>query len=142
LPSYAWHDGKMKDRVCYRLLREEYENSINRPQDFWTAADNLVASSNIVIDRPKGTRHPKFPDILYGVDYGYLENTVSPDGGGIDVWKGSLADERLDALIATVDLMKKDSEIKLLIGCTEAEKRMILSFHNESDWMKGVLIKR
>ena len=41
-----------------------------------------------------------------------------------------------------VDLMKKDSEIKILIGCTEEEKQIIYQTHNETEYMKGVLIRR
>ena len=47
------------------------------------SADELVEKSKIVIDRPKGSAHPRFPDIIYQVDYGYLENTSSMDGAGI-----------------------------------------------------------
>jgi inorganic pyrophosphatase len=42
---------------------------------FWEALDTLVSSSKLVIDRPKGTHHPRFSEIIYPVDYGYLENT-------------------------------------------------------------------
>lgn len=45
--------------------------------DFWRNLDELVRQSKIIIDRPKGTAHPKFPDFIYKVDYGYLENTSS-----------------------------------------------------------------
>jgi inorganic pyrophosphatase len=45
--------------------------------------------SEIVIDRPKGTVHPKYPEFAYQVDYGYLKDTSSMDGAGIDVWVGS-----------------------------------------------------
>ena len=51
---------------------------------FWKAIEKLVRDSNIVIDRPKGTAHPRFPDFIYKIDYGYLENTSSMDQGGID----------------------------------------------------------
>jgi inorganic pyrophosphatase len=110
--------------------------------DFWKAVDALVSSGKIVIDRPKGSTHPRFPNIKYGVDYGYIENTTSMDGDGIDVWLGSLADKKVNAIICTVDLMKKDSEIKLLIGCTEEEMNTVYAFHNDSEFMKGFLIKR
>ena len=110
--------------------------------DFWKAIDTLVSSGKIVIDRPKGSAHPRFPDIEYKVDYGYIENTASMDGGGIDVWRGSLPSDEVNAIICTVDLMKKDSEIKLLIGCTEEEINEIYSFHNSSVFMKGILIQR
>ena len=63
------------------------------------------------------------------------------DGAGIDVWVGS-GEKRIDAIICTVDLMKKDSEIKILIGCTEDEKQIIYQTHNETEYMKGILIRR
>ena len=108
---------------------------------FWIAFDKLVSESKIVIDRPKGSHHPKYPTFLYPVDYGYLENTSSMDGDGIDVWKGTDGDF-IDAIVCTVDLMKKDSEIKILIGCSEDEKQLVLEAHNNSEYMKGILIRR
>ena len=108
---------------------------------FWSALDRLVSESKIIIDRPKGSRHPKYLDFIYPVDYGYLENTSSMDGSGIDIWKGTDGDY-IDAIICTVDLIKKDSEIKILIGCTEAEKQLVIDAHNNSESMKGILIRR
>ena len=110
-------------------------------QDFWIAIDKLISSSKIIIDRPKGSRHPKYDNCIYKLDYGYLENTSSMDGGGIDVWKGSLDENICDAIVCTVDLIKKDSEIKILIGCNEEEKNIVMnSFDNE--YMKGKMIRR
>ncbi len=110
-------------------------------EEFWELLDELVNSSEIIIDRPKGTAHPKYPNFIYKVDYGYLKNTSSMDGAGIDVWVGS-ADKKIDAIICTVDLMKKDSEIKILIGCTEEEKAIVYETHNETQFMKGILLRR
>ena len=109
--------------------------------DFWDALDQLTADSEIVIDRPKGSAHPRFPNFIYPVDYGYLKGTASMDGGGIDVWLGT-GERKLDAVMCIVDLMKRDSEIKLLLGCTEEEKAAIYQVHNETPYMKGVLIRR
>lgn len=109
--------------------------------DFWKALDLLADNSEIVIDRPKGSVHPKYPDFVYKIDYGYLKDTSSMDGGGIDVWVGS-GDKKIDAIMCIVDLMKRDSEIKILIGCTEEEKQMIYQTHNETEYMKGILIRR
>ena len=108
---------------------------------FWNALDELVNNSEIIIDRPKGTTHPRYPDFIYQVDYGYLKDTSSMDDSGIDIWLGS-AEKRVDAIICTVDLLKKDSEIKILIGCTEEEKSIVYETHNETQFMKGVLIRR
>ena len=110
--------------------------------EFWSALDRLVETSIIIIDRPKGSVHPKYSSCVYPLDYGYLEGTSAMDGGGIDVWRGSEPARMLNAIICTVDLMKKDSEIKLLIGCSEKEVQTALDFHNNSDYMKGLLIRR
>ena len=113
----------------------------NYNEDFGSALDELVANSEIVIDRPKGTAHPRFPDFIYKVDYGYLNHTTSMDGGGIDVWVGSDKEKKVDAIMCIVDLMKRDSEIKILIGCTEEEKQLVYQTHNETQYMKCVLIR-
>ena len=109
--------------------------------EFWNTLDELVNNSEIIIDRPKGTSHPKYPDFVYRVNYGYLKDTTSMDGNGIDVWVGS-DKKKVDAIICIVDLIKKDSEIKILIGCTEEEKSIIYETHNETPFMKGILIRR
>lgn len=110
--------------------------------EFWDKIDQLISSSEIVIDRPKGSHHPRFPHIVYPLDYGYLRDTSSMDGSGIDLWRGSLPSVSADALIVTVDIMKRDSEIKLLIGLSEDEKRAALDFHNDGIYMKGIIISR
>ncbi|MBU3183622.1 inorganic pyrophosphatase [Clostridium estertheticum] len=111
-------------------------------KEFWSMLDDLVSGSEIVIDRPKGSRHPKYPDMLYEVDYGYLKNTSSMDGGGIDIWRGTDEKHEIDGSICIVDLLKKDSEIKILISCTNNEKETIYRFHNKSEFMKGIFISR
>ena len=110
--------------------------------EFWSALEELVACSEIIIDRPKGTAHPRFSSFIYPVDYGYLKDTRSMDGAGIDVWLGSDDRKQIDAVMCIVDRMKKDSEIKILIGCTEEEKQLVYQTHNESPYMKGLLICR
>ena len=37
--------------------------------EFWNALDDLVANSEIIIDRLKGTAHPKYPSFIYRVDW-------------------------------------------------------------------------
>ena len=108
---------------------------------FWSALDALVSKSEIIIDRPKGTAHPKYPDFIYKVNYGYLKDTASMYGAGIYVWVGPNG-KNIDAIMCIVDLMKRDSEIKILIGCTEEEKAVIYETHNETQYMKGILIRR
>jgi inorganic pyrophosphatase len=92
---------------CQNEILGSKQNAVG----FWQALDKLVAESEMVIDRPKGSRHPRYPDIVYQVDYGYLKGTTSMDGGGIDVWKGTRGNPAVVTVICIVDLVKRDSEI-------------------------------
>ncbi len=108
---------------------------------FWDLADALVAAHDVVIDRPAGSVHPRLSHVIYPLDYGYLAGTGALDGAGVDIWRGSLVDERVTAVIATVDLVKRDAEVKLLIGCTPAEAALALSTHRQG-LQGGVLLWR
>jgi inorganic pyrophosphatase len=108
---------------------------------FWTAAEQLVASSEIDIDRPKRSKHPRMPDAIYPVAYGYLEGTSSGDGEGIDVWVGSVTPRTITGVVCTFDPQKRDAELKLLYGCTPAEADAILSFLNKGQ-MAAILLRK
>ncbi len=114
--------------------------------DFWTALDQLVADSVIVIDRPRQTPHPSYDAVIYPLDYGYLRGTTSTDGGGIDLFMGqNTADESaapVSAVIFTVDPIRRDSEIKLLIGCTDDEIAAVQHFFTESLHLPHMLVRR
>ena len=97
---------------------------------FWRALDDLVESRTIVIDRPAGEAHPRDSNYVYPIDYGYLDGTSAMDGGGIDVWVGTLGSRRVTGVVTTVDLHKSDAEIKILVGCTLQEMETIESMHN------------
>lgn len=106
---------------------------------FWEKLQHLIDGSITVIDRPRGSAHPRYPDLIYPLDYGYLEATQSPDNGGIDLWVGSQTERMLSGIIVTVDLTKRDSEIKILLGCSELDIQTILTFHNQNS-MGGIFI--
>ena len=110
--------------------------------EFWKRFDGLLASSEIVIDRPRGTTHPRYPEVVYPLDYGYLQGTTSGDGDGIDVWRGSMTRAVLVGVVCTVDTLKRDAEVKLLVGCTNDEFEAVDKFHNENDYMSGIVVMR
>ena len=100
------------------------------PDTIFTKLDALLTTSKIVIDRPKGSAHPRYDDVIYPLDYGYLEGTTSGDGDGIDVWMGSVTGEkRIVAIGITVDTLKRDVEVKILVNCTDDELQIIAQFH-------------
>jgi inorganic pyrophosphatase len=109
--------------------------------EFWSRLDGLIETSEIVIDRPKGTAHPRFPALVFPLDYGYLKGTIGGDGNEIDVWRGTAGHQELSAITATVDVKKRDAEIKLIIGCTEEEIDIIEKFYS-SRYMSCIIVRR
>lgn len=71
---------------------------------------------NIIIDRPLGTAHPKHPEMIYPVNYGYIPNTKSGDGEEIDVYLLgiSIPVTEYNAHIIGIVHRKNDNEDKLV----------------------------
>lgn len=40
----------------------------------------------VTMDRPLGSRHPKHPDMIYPVNYGYVAGIMAPDGEEQDAY--------------------------------------------------------
>ena len=38
------------------------------------------------VDRPLGSAHPRFPDLIYPVNYGYVNGVIGGDGSEQDVY--------------------------------------------------------
>jgi len=87
----------------------------------WQALEARITRDGIEIDRPKGSRHPRFPDRVYPLDYGFIRGTAAVDGGGLDVFVGTLRQHAVTGLLATFDDTKGDAEIKVLFDCTPRE---------------------
>lgn len=97
---------------------------------FWRILDDLAHGHAIIVDRPQGSVHPRQPDMVYPLDYGYLAGATAGDGDGIDVWLGSMPDRDVTGIACTADAHKRDAEIKLLLGCTAEEMAAVGRFLN------------
>ena len=105
---------------------------------FWHVLTKLIATHAVIIDRPRGSAHPRYPELIYPLDYGYLENTSAGDGDGIDIWLGSLSPvtdagsaKTLTGILCSFDTLKRDAEIKLLMDCSDEDIQIIRDFLRE-----------
>lgn len=40
----------------------------------------------VIVDRPKGGRHPEYPEMIYPINYGYIEGIMAADGEEQDAY--------------------------------------------------------
>ena len=46
----------------------------------------LGKTVTVVIDRPMGYKNPKYPDMVYPINYGYIEGVIAADGEEQDMY--------------------------------------------------------
>lgn len=108
---------------------------------FWDSLQEMVDTSEVKIDRPKNSTHPRYPEYIYPFDYGFLDGTTAADGDGIDCWVGSHGGTEVTGIVTVIDPTKGDSEIKILIGCSPEDMKTILECHKRGS-MNGLLIEK
>ena len=78
----------------------------------------LGESVTVIVDRPLGTTHPNHNDIIYPVNYGYIENIFACDGEEQDAYILGV-DEKLNIFKGTVIAVihrNDDVEDKLVVA--------------------------
>jgi len=72
----------------------------------------------VIIDRPLGKPHPRHPNMIYPINYGYLENTMAPDGHEIDAYVlgPNEAVESFKGTVIAVIHREDDVEAKLVVA--------------------------
>ncbi|MCP4425846.1 MAG: inorganic pyrophosphatase [Chloroflexi bacterium] len=64
----------------------EIKPDVQTPIATFTQAHSFLDQMvSITIDRPLGSRHPDY-DFIYPLNYGYVPNTLSPDGEELDAY--------------------------------------------------------
>ena len=116
----------------------EFENNAY----FWQKVDTLFLSSNLKIAKHKGEVHQKFKNLIYPVEYGHLEDTISTSPSGISVYLGTQSKSKITGVVVAADILIKTIDIKLLVGCNDNETYEVLHFLNQTDFQKTVLIRR
>ena len=88
---------------------------------------------DIEIDRPLGSRHPKYKDFIYPINYGFVPNTVSGDGKELDCY--------------IIDLDKKVQKVSgKCIGIIqrindEDDKLIVVDINNNKKYTEDDIIK-
>ena len=112
----------------------------------------------IEIDRPLGSKHPKY-DFIYPVNYGYVPNTISGDGEELDAYllgvfepvseyEGKCiaiihrTNDNDDKLIVVPDGTNySDDEINELIDFQEKYFKHIINRNKNGEWNENIFEK-
>ena len=112
----------IKEAILRRAISREY----------------LGKDVEVYVDRPLGSAHPKYSDMIYPVNYGYIPNTVGGDGEEIDVYLLGVSEpvKACCAKIIGVIHRLNDSEDKLVASLdgkkfTEEEIRNAVMFQEK-----------
>jgi len=108
----------------------------------WEEWERYVRSYGYTLDRPYRSIHPQHAEMIYPIDYGYINGTMSSDNEGIDIFVGSIRNG-LVALALTSDLRKDDREYKLIYDASPEEIYLIHGFLNfDRSLMRSRLVMR
>ena len=109
------------------------------------ASDFLGKKVTIKIDRPLGTRHPKH-GFMYMVNYGFIPNTISPDGEELDAYLLGVfepVEEYTGEVIAIIH-RTNDNDDKLIVvpeGVSYSKKAIEALTEFQERFFKKVIIK-
>ena len=93
-------------------------SAVRRAEHVRDALALLGRAVPVAIDRPLGSTHPRWPDLVYRINYGHVPGTVAPDGEEIDAYVLGVT-RRLRAFegicVAVVERLD-DVECKLVVA--------------------------
>lgn len=101
------------NRQAYTLAKQEFITATLRKA---LAPSYLNQVVKIVIDRPLGSKHPKYSSLIYPINYGYIKNVLSGDGEELDVYLLGVNEpvKEYQARIIAIIYRQNDTEDKLV----------------------------
>ena len=102
-------------------------------------------SVTVSIDRPMGSKHPKF-DFTYPVNYGEILGTLAPDGEAVDAYVLGVSDpiEEFTGECIAVIHRTNDNDDKLVVVpkgklCTDSDIMALVTFQKQ--FFESVIIR-
>ncbi|MEM8850616.1 MAG: inorganic diphosphatase [Pseudomonadota bacterium] len=115
-----------------------------RPAD---ASDDWIGARVVVhIDRPVGSRHPRFAGLIYPVHYGHVPGTMAADGHKIDAYLLGVTKPvaRFEDRCVAIVHRRDDIEDKLIVvpeGLVMGDAEIAQSVQFQERYFQTVLIR-
>lgn len=101
------------DRLSYTTGKAEFIQKTLRKAQVYSFLGKTVT---VTVDRPMGSVHPKHEDIIYPINYGYIDGVIAPDGEELDVYILGVSEpiKEFTGKVIAVIHRKNDIEDKLV----------------------------
>lgn len=101
---------------------------------------------NGIIDRPLGSRHPNFFDIIYELNYGYVSNIFAPDGEEQDVYiiDSDMPISEFEGIVIAVYHRVDDIEDKWIVSLSGEDFNddyILRKINFQEKYFNGVLLR-
>lgn len=98
------------------------------------------------IDRPIGSRHPQYPDIIYPINYGYADGFIAGDGEWQDVYVFGTTKpiQSFTGKVIAVYHRFNDSEDKWIVslnGSDYSDKEILHNISFQEQYFEGKLLR-
>lgn len=99
-----------------------------------------------IIDRPLGSCHPQFPNMVYPINYGYVEGIIAGDGEEQDAYvlgTDKLIDKFEGKVIAVYHRFNdvEDKWIVSLDGSDYSDDEILQLIHFQEQYYEGELLR-
>ena len=109
-------------------------------------SDIIGKKIHVVIDRPLGSRHPRKPELIYELNYGFVENIIAGDGAEQDVYVLGVDKpvSEFDGVVIAVFHRTNDVEDKWIAaeeGKQFSDGEILRSIHFVEQFFEGYLCR-
>ncbi|OUQ46337.1 hypothetical protein B5E64_06150 [Drancourtella sp. An12] len=109
-------------------MGEDYIIKCINENNFYIGVNNNIGKLlgqlvTVIVDRPLGTLHPKYKNIYYSINYGYVENLMAPDGEEQDAYIMGVDKplKKFAGKVIAIIHRKNDVEDKLVVAPIDKE---------------------
>lgn len=99
-----------------------------------------------IIDRPIGSRHPRYADMIYPINYGYVEGISAGDGHEQDVYVLGTDKpiETFEGKVIAVYHRFNDAENKWIVSLNDSDysaEEILQAIHFQEQYFEGELVR-
>ena len=106
----------------------------------------IGACVTVTVDRPMGSHHPSYPDMIYPINYGYIDGVIAGDGEEQDAYVLG-ADEPIESFEGKVIAVwhrlddVEDKWVVSLDGSDLPDEEILRAIRFQEQYFEGELLR-